>query len=65
MDMKTVCQVLQPIWDLEMEFGSNAWFQQELAKLIQATGKTADNLTIGELLELCKKAGAAIAEGQA
>lgn len=65
MDIKTVCQVLQPIFDLETELGCNAWFQQELAKLIQATGKTANNLTIGELLELCKKAAAVIAEGQA
>lgn len=65
MDIKTVCQVLQPIWDLEMEFGCNAWFQQELAKLIQATGKTANDLTIGELLALCKKATAVIAEVQA
>lgn len=65
MDSKTVCQVLQPIFDLETEFGCNAWFQQELAQLIQATGKTANDLTIGELLELCKHAGAVIAEGQA
>jgi len=65
MDIKTVCQVLQPIRELEMELDCNVWFQQELAKLIQATGKTAKELTIGKLLELCKKAEAAIAEGQA
>jgi len=65
MDIQTVCRVLQPIWDLERESGDNAWFQQELAKQIQATGKTANDLTVGELLALCKKADAALGEAEA
>lgn len=64
MDFETICSILRPIWELDSECDNNAWFQQELAKLLQATGKSARELTIAELLELCKKAEAVLAEGQ-
>lgn len=65
MDIKIVCQILGPIWDLDRECGTNAYYQQELAKRIQATGKTTKELTIGELLELCRDTTQSLGEIQA
>jgi|GEM_PF-6910612 hypothetical protein len=57
MDNKTAWQILAPIFDLEGQTSNtNASYQWELARQIQATGKSARDLTLGELLELCKKA---------
>lgn len=56
MDCKTICLILQPIFNLENDVDGNATYQMELARLIRATGKSAQDLTIGEVLNLCEKA---------
>ncbi|WP_412535929.1 hypothetical protein [Marinobacter sp. MIT932201] len=54
MESKTICQVLKPLFDLGSEVHGNGPYQMELAREIQATGKSARDLTVGELLDLCQ-----------
>lgn len=57
MDISTICDVLRPITDLHDQVAdTNAHYQQFLAEQILATGKPADQLTVGELLTLAEKA---------
>lgn len=57
MDTKTVCQILNPIRDLEEAItGGNAQWQRELARLIQEAGKPVAELTVAELTEISRRA---------